>query len=66
MRMVLDIGGRTKDTVTRSTDYLVVGQQDFRIVGQDGMSGKQKKAMQMIEKGASLVILSEAEFMEMI
>ncbi len=66
MRMVLDIGGRTKDSVTRSTDYLVVGQQDFRIVGQDGMSGKQKKAMQMIAKGAPLQVLSESEFLMMI
>ena len=66
MRMVLDIGGRTKDTLTRSTDFLVVGQQDYRIVGEEGMSGKQKKAMQMIEKGAPLQVLSEAEFMEMI
>ncbi len=66
MRMVLDIGGRTKDTLTRSTDFLVVGQQDYRIVGELGMSGKQKKAIQMIEKGASLQVLSEVEFLEMI
>lgn len=66
MRMVMDIGGRTKDSVTKTTDYLVVGQQDFRIVGEDGMSSKQKKAMQMIEKGASLIILSESEFLEML
>lgn len=66
MQMVMDIGGRTKDSVTKTTDYLVVGQQDFRVVGQDGMSSKQKKAMQMIEKGASLIILSESEFLEML
>jgi len=66
MRMVMDIGGRTKDSVTKTTDFLVVGQQDFRIVGEEGMSSKQKKAMQMIEKGSSLTILSEAEFMMMI
>lgn len=65
MRMVLDIGGRTKDSVTKTTDFLVVGQQDFRVVGQDGMSSKQKKAMQMIEKGAQLSILTEADFFEM-
>lgn len=65
MRMLLDIGGRTKDSVTKSTDYLVVGQQDFRIVGEDGMSGKQKKAMQMIKKGHHITIISEADFCEM-
>lgn len=65
MRMVLDIGGRTKDNVSQTTDFLVVGQQDFRVVGQDGMSSKQKKAMQMINDGALLTILTEAEFFEM-
>lgn len=66
MQMVMDIGGRTKDNLTRSTDFLVVGQQDFRIVGEEGMSGKQKKAMEMIAKGAPLQVLSEAEFLMMI
>lgn len=66
MQMVMDIGGRTKDSLTRSTDFLVVGQQDFRIVGEEGMSGKQKKAMEMIAKGAPLQVLSEAEFMMMV
>lgn len=66
MRMVMDIGGRTKDNLTKTTDFLVVGQQDFRIVGEDGMSGKQEKAIKMIEKGAPLQVLSEAEFMMMI
>ena len=66
MRMVLDIGGRTKDSVTKSTNFLVVGQQDFRVVGEDGMSAKQKKAIKMIEEGAPLTILSESEFLMMI
>lgn len=34
--------------------------------GEIGMSGKQKKAMEMIAKGAPLQVLSEAEFMMMI
>ena len=66
MRMVLDIGGRTKDSLTKTADFLVVGQQDYRVVGEEGMSGKQKKAMEMIAKGAPLQVLSENEFMNMI
>ena len=66
MQMVMDIGGHTKDNLTRSTDFLGVGEQDFRIVGESVMSGKQKKAMEMIAKGATLQVLSEAEFMIMI
>lgn len=66
MQMVMDIGGRTKDSLTKTADFLVVGQQDFRIVGEEGMSGKQKKAMEMIAKGVPLQVLSEAEFFMMI
>jgi len=66
MRMVLDIGGRTKDSLTKTAGFLVVGQQDYRVVGEEGMSAKQKKALQMIEKGAALTVLSEKEFMQMI
>lgn len=65
MRMVLDIGGRTKDSLTKTADFLVVGQQDYRIVGEEGMSGKQKKAMEMIAKGAKLKVLSEDEFLKL-
>jgi DNA polymerase-3 subunit epsilon len=63
MKMVMDVGGRTKDSVTKTTDFLVVGQQDFRVVGADGMSGKQEKAMRLIEQGAPLTILSEYDFL---
>jgi DNA polymerase-3 subunit epsilon len=66
MRLVMDIGGRTKDSLTRTADFLVVGQQDYRVVGEDGMSSKQKKALAMIEKGAPLTVLSEEEFLKMV
>ncbi len=59
---VADIGGINGNTVTKDTDYLVVGQQDYRIVGEDGMSTKQEKAIKLIEKGSSLEILSESDF----
>jgi len=42
---------------------LVVGQQDYRIVGDDGMSGKQEKAVKLIEKGSFLEIISEDDFL---
>ena len=62
LQMVKNVGGIPMDSVTNSTDVLVVGQQDYRIVGADGMSTKQKKALALLEKGHDIEILSEAEF----
>ncbi|NHA03457.1 DNA polymerase III [Mucilaginibacter sp. HC2] len=62
-KIVISIGGRITDGVTRDTDYLVVGFQDYRYVGEDGMSSKQKKAIAMVNSGANLEILSEDDFL---
>lgn len=61
---IANIGGIIGKGVTKSTDFLVVGQQDYRVVGEDGMSSKQAKAITLIEKGSELEILSEADFMK--
>ena len=60
---IRELGGFVGEGVTRDTNFLIVGQQDFRVVGSSGMSGKQKKAMELIEHGAALEILSENEFL---
>lgn len=62
LQMVKNVGGIPTDSVTKNTDILVVGQQDYRIVGADGMSSKQKKALNLLEKGHNIEILSETEF----
>lgn len=61
---IADIGGIIGNSVTKDTDYLVVGQQDYRVVGDDGMSSKQEKAVILIEKGSTLEILSEDDFLK--
>ena len=61
-----EVGGIPTDSVTAKTDVLVVGQQDYRVVGDSGMSGKQKKALQLLEKGKDIEILSETEFLSRI
>lgn len=66
LQKVKDIGGIPMDNVTNDTDVLVVGQQDYRVVGSDGMSGKQKKALKLLEKGHDIEILSETEFINRI
>ena len=63
-QIIADIGGINSPSVTRDTDYLIVGHQDYRIVGEDGMSSKQEKAIKLIEKGSELEILSEEDFLK--
>ncbi len=64
--MVAQVGGIPTDSVTTKTNVLVVGQQDYKVVGESGMSSKQKKAMQLLEKGQDIEILSESEFLSRI
>ena len=66
LQKVKDVGGIPMNSVTQKTDILVVGQQDYRVVGADGMSTKQKKALSLLEKGHNIEILSESEFINRI
>jgi DNA polymerase-3 subunit epsilon len=66
LQKVAEIGGIPTDSVTAKTDVLVVGQQDYRVVGDSGMSSKQKKALQLLEKGKEIEVLSETEFLSRI
>lgn len=61
-QLIADIGGINCDSVNKNTNFLIVGHQDYRIVGEDGMSSKQEKAIKLIEKGVDLEIISEADF----
>ncbi len=63
-QLIADIGGMNGNGVTKKTDYLIVGQQDYRVVGEEGMSSKQEKAIKLIERGSGLEILSEDDFLK--
>ena len=62
-QIIADIGGVNSNSVSKKTDFLIVGQQDYRIVGDDGMSGKQEKAIELVNCGCPLEILSEEDFL---
>lgn len=62
-QLIANIGGVNSSIVTSDTDFLIVGQQDYRVVGEDGMSNKQEKAIKLIQKGHHLEIISEADFL---
>lgn len=60
------IGAIVSNSVSAATDYLVVGDQDVRIVGMDGLSSKQEKAVELIKKGAKIRVIGESEFLRMV
>ena len=63
-QIIADIGGILVNSVTMKTDFLIVGQQDYRIVGEDGMSNKQEKAVKLLERGHKIEVLSEEDFLQ--
>lgn len=62
-QLIADTGAILGNSVTKDTDFLIVGQQDYRVVGDDGMSNKQEKAIKLIEKGSALEVISEDDFL---
>ncbi|MGX7419826.1 exonuclease domain-containing protein [Carnobacterium gallinarum] len=65
MQQVVEKGGILKSAVSGKTDYVVEGVQDLSIVGDDGLSGKQRKARELIAKGKDIHILTEKQLKEM-
>jgi DNA polymerase-3 subunit epsilon len=65
LQKIANVGGIPTNSVTKKTDVLVVGQQDFRIVGEDGMSTKQEKAFNLRSNGFNIEIISEREFLRL-
>lgn len=63
---VTRIGGMAPERLTQETDYLVVGVQDLRVVGEKGLSGKMKTAAKYKEKGFPIEIIDEQDFIDML
>ena len=64
--MVVDLGGMCVDRVTKKTNYLVLGNNDYCSSIKDGKSIKQKKAEELKLSGYDVEILSEDVFYDMI
>ncbi len=64
--IVMSHGANVEKNVTRKTNCLVVGEQDFKIVGEDGYSAKMKKAVSLLESGQQIEILTENDFIKLI
>jgi DNA polymerase-3 subunit epsilon len=64
MQKVVNAGGIVKTSVSSKTDFLIVGVQDRSLVGSEGISTKEKKAYDLIEKGKDIKILNEKQFLK--
>lgn len=60
------VGGIPEKGVTNHTNILVVGEQDWRVVGVDGLSSKMKKAQSLLEKGHDIEIMTENDFIKLL
>ena len=66
MQLVVNVGGYIADSVTKATNYLVVGSFDFIKSVKGNKSSKMKKAEKMILDGYDITIISENTFREII
>lgn len=66
MQRVVDLGGMIKSSVSRKTNFLIVGIQDKSIVGEDGLSTKEEKAYDLIDQGFDIKIIKESEFIKLL
>lgn len=66
LTVVAKLGGIPSNSITKSTNYLVVGNCDFVKSIKEGKTSKMVKAESMAAKGADISVISENTFYEMI
>lgn len=66
MQLVLNVGGRCQDNITKTTNYLILGNNDYCKSIKDGKSSKQKKAEKYKLAGQDIEIITEDVFYEML
>lgn len=64
--MVTNANGKILGAVNNKLDYLVIGDDGSPLYGNGRKGSKQVKAEELIEKGASLKIISETAFLQML
>lgn len=66
-QIILNLGGIIGNGVTKDTDFLVLGEQDYKHLAKGStMSSKMKKAYKYHEEGTGIQIISEDDFLHMI
>lgn len=65
-QIVADLGGSPSDSVTKKTNFLVIGTDEYAQSVAKGKTNKMLKAEQYQAKGLEILTLSEASFFDMI
>lgn len=65
MQLVADVGGINADSVTKKTNYLILGNNDYCPLIKDGKSNKQKKAEKLKLDGNDIEVIPENVFYDM-
>ncbi len=65
MQRAVNCGACCRSNVSKTTDFLVMGETDYSRV-KDGKSNKLQKAEDLIEQGSELRILNEEEFLNLL
>jgi len=66
MQCVADVGGQCQDSVTKKTNFLVLGDGGFQGFVEGQKSNKIEKAEALLAKGADIEIISEKEFLTLL
>lgn len=66
MQCVVNVGGINANSVTKSTNFLVIGSEEFASSVKDGKTTKMKKAESLRLKGNDIQIISEDAFFDML
>lgn len=66
MQIVADLGGFNEDGVTKKTNFLILGNNDYCSTIKDGKSNKQKKAEKYKLDGQDIEIVPETVFYDML
>lgn len=66
MQLVVNIGGILDNSVTKKTNYLILGNNDYCKSIKDGKSAKHKKAEKLKLDGQDIEIIDEHTFYELI
>ena len=63
---VAKLGGIPADSLTKETNYLVIGNGEFVASVKNGKTNKMKKAEAMALKGLDIHVVSESAFFKMV
>lgn len=65
-QIVANLGGIPEDRITRKTNFLVIGSEDFAKSVKNGKTSKMKKAEEYLSAGIDISTISEDSFFNMI